>query len=247
MILTVYLLLQRYLQKWRIKLAFTFANFTSHLKFQFGNRGDLEDVDSVNLYETWVNMAYMNLTTRNRFWALKRNFKFPELIVTDATQSTTDSEAYVNVPSDAIAIYNVQDTTNDVDLDYIKPNKYFGYTDRSDTSAEGEPTEYTRSDDYIFLHPTPDDTYVLEILYRKRPAVLTGTNTTIIGEEWDDAILALAAFIGFSWTHEYDKAKERKDEFMGIVSGIIGIYDIEEKTARDTLHANPMGKDFGFE
>jgi len=227
-------------------MAMTFETMKAYLKFQFGNRTDLESVDSTDLYGVWINMAYKNLTTRNRFWAVKKSFKFPELIVTDVSQSTTDGTAYVSVPTDAIAVYNVQDTTNDRDLDYIKINKYFAYTDRSNTDAEGEPNEYSRSDEYIYLHPTPDDTYALEILYRKRPAVLSGTATTVIGDEWDDAILALACFIGFSWTHEYEKAKERKDEFIGLVSGLIGIYDTEEKTSGETLHANPSGKDYGF-
>jgi len=77
--------------------------------------------------------------------------------------------------------------------------------------------------------------------------VLSGSATTVIGEEWDEAILSLAAYIGFSWTHEYEKAEKRKDEFIGLVSGLIGLYDKEEKGAEDILHADPLGKDYGFQ
>jgi len=92
-------------------MAKTFAELKSYLKFQFGNRTDLESVDSENMYGVWINMAYQNLTTRNRFWSLNRNFKFPELRDTDTSQTTTDGTAYVNVPSGAVVIYNVLDTT----------------------------------------------------------------------------------------------------------------------------------------
>ena len=227
-------------------MAKTFAEFTSYLKFQFGNRTDLESVDDVNMYGVWINMAYQNLTTRNRFWSLKRDFKFPKLLAIDDTQSTSDGVAYVNVPTGALIVNNVYDATNDRDLVYIKPAKYFKYTDRSNTDAEGEPTEYTRHGSYVYLHDTPAATYSLEIDYRKIPAVLSGTATTEIGEEWDEAILSLAAYIGFSWVHEYEKAEKRKEEFIGLVSGLIGIYDKEEKGAEDTLHADPAGKDYGF-
>lgn len=228
-------------------MGMTFANMKIYLKFQFGNRTDLEDVSDLNLYETWINSAYTQLCSRNRFWALKRNFKFPQLQDTDTSQSTTDATAYLSVPSDALVIQNIQDTTNDRDLDYIKPGAYFAYTDRSDTDAEGQPTEYTRSGSKLYLHPTPDATYTTEILYRKRPATLSGTEETAIDEEWDDAILALAAFMGFSWLHEYDKAEARKNEFIGLVSGLIGLYDQEEKGANDTYQMKEGTKEYGFD
>lgn len=228
-------------------MAMTFANMNTYLKVQFGSRTDLEDTDSTNLYEVWINMAYLELTTSHRFWTVKRNHKFPELLTLDTTQSTADGTAYINVPSDAIVVHNFVDTTNERSLDRITPAKYFDFTDRSDTSAEGQPVEYTRVGDYLYLYPTPDAVYTTEILYRRRPAALTGTNATEIGEEWDNAILTLAAFIGFSWTGEPEKAAARKAAFMDILGGCIGIYDEEEKDANDTLHADPMGKSYGFE
>jgi len=228
-------------------MAYDFSEFKKFLKFQFGNRTDLESVDGLNLYGVWVNSAYKILTTRNRFWAVQRNFKFPQLRDRDASQATVDGTAYIDVPSDAVIIHNVYDTENDRDLAYIKPNYYYKLTDRANTSAEGEPTQYTRAGDRIYLYPTPDDAYDMEIEYRRIPSDLTGENTTAIGEEWDDAIVALASYIGFSWLHEYDKAKERKEDFLNLVSGLIGIYDQEERGAEDTLHADPMGKDYGFE
>ena len=228
-------------------MGMTFSQMGIYLKFQFGNRTDLEDVGDTNLYNIWINSAYKQLCSRNRFWALKRNFKFPQLQALDTSQSTTDAVAYLSMPSDALIIQNLQDTTNERDLDYIKPIEYFSFTDRADTDAEGQPTEYTRSGDYIYLHPTPDATYTTEILYRKRPATLSGAEETAIDDEWDDAILALAAFIGFSWLHEYDKAEARKNEFIGLVSGLIGLSDQEEKGADDTYHMKEGVKEYGFD
>ena len=225
----------------------TFEDMKAYLKMQFGEDTNLENVDGKNMYGVWINIAYKGLTTRHRFWGLKRNFKFPQLSTVSTVQSTADGDAYIYVTDGAVTVDNVYDITNSRDLDRITPARYFAYTDRSDTSSEGEPTEYTRSGIYLYLHPTPDAVYEIEILYRKIPTALTGTETTEIGEEWDNAILTLAAFTGFSWKHEYDKADKRKDEFMEIISGLIGIYDSEEKDANDTLHADPMTKNYGFE
>ena len=224
----------------------TFEDMNTYLEIQFGNRADLKDFNSTNLYEVWINIAYMELTTQNRFWAVKKNIKFPELLTLDTTQSTVDGVAYIDVPSDAVVVHNLIDTSNDRGLDRITPAIYFDYTDRSDTGAEGEPVEYTRTGDYLYLHPTPDDAYTTEILYRKRPAALTDTNTTVIGEEWDNAILTLAAYTGFSWIGEPEKAKASKAEFMEILAGRVGIYDQEEKDSNNTLHADPSGKDYSF-
>jgi len=227
-------------------MAYTFTDFKNYLKLEISQRDDLESIGGVNMYGVWINSAYKNLTTRNRFWALKRNFKFPQLLALDTTQSTSNGSPYIVVPTNALAVLNVFDVTNSRPLNRIKPGKYLDYTDRSDTDAEGEPTEWTRIGGYLYLHSTPDDEYDMEIEHRKIPADLSGTETTEIGAEWDEAILCLAAYTGFSWLHEYEKAEARKDEFIGLVSGLIGIYDIEERDAKDTLHADPMGKDYGF-
>ncbi|MCK4829940.1 hypothetical protein KA005_80200, partial [bacterium] len=160
---------------------FTFANFTDYLQIMFGERSDLSEVGSVNLYQIWINQAYIRLTTRNRFWGIKKSFYFPELEVDNSGTNTTAGTAYVTTPTDALIVREVWDSTSDVRLNNIPTSKYVSYPGRAVTASRGKPTEWLRRGKYIYFHPTPDAVYSMVVYYRKVPAVLTGTNTTAIG------------------------------------------------------------------
>ena len=209
---------------------FTFTEFKDFLKLQMGKRTDVENYDGTNLYETWVNMAYIRLTTRNRFFAIKTNFSFPQLEVLDSTQTTTDGQQYIDVPSDCFVVRDLYDYTNARHLDQVSYREYLKYTDRFDTSAEGEPNEWVRAGDYLYLHPTPDsDTDAIYVYYRKIPAVLSAsTDTTVLDAAWDEPILQLALIIGKTWLKEYPEAEQMKKEWLDNVSGMMGIYSQEE-------------------
>lgn len=207
----------------------TFAEFKSYLKLQMGKRTDIENYDGVNLYSTWVNMAYIRLTTRDRFFAIKTNFTFPQLETVDTSQTMTDGQQYIDVPSDCMIIRDVYDFTNKRYLEQIAWREYLKYTDRFDTGAEGEPNEWVRAGDYIYLHPTPDSsTDVPYVYYRKIPAVLTGTDTTVLDTAWDEPILQLALIIGKMWLKEYEEADKMRKDWLDNVSGMMGIYFQEE-------------------
>lgn len=221
-------------------MAKTFANFKSELKLMFGMNAKLDDVDGTNMYESFINYAYMRLTTRDRFFGVKTNFYFPELETVNTSTTTTDGTQYIDVPSDCIVTRDLYDYTNSRYLTNISWREYLKYEDRFDTNAEGEPTEWVRSGDYYYLHPTPDtSSEYIYIYYRKRPAALSGTNATAIGEEWDEAILQLAFIIGKGWMQEGQKPEVDavKKEFLDNVSGLVGIY-YQESLARD-LKATP--------
>lgn len=209
--------------------AYTFSQFKDYLQLRLGERDDITDKGGVNFLEVWTNAAYRQLTTQNRFWQLKLNYEFPELF-TDTSSDTTDGTAYISTPSGCLYVTEVYDGTNDRKLDKISWKKYVGYTDRSDTNSEGEPTEWVRRGGNIYFHPTPDDTYSMAVHHRKIPDKLSkDTDTTEIGAEWDEAILELAAYKAHSWLVEYDKAERAKVEFTNLIQGLIGIYDEEEK------------------
>lgn len=215
---------------------FTFAEFKSYLKLQMGKRIDIENYDGVNLYETWVNLAYIRLTTRNRFFAIKTNFTFPQLETVDTTITTSDGVPYISVPSDCMVVRDCYDYTNKRYLDHIPWREYLKYTDRFDTTAEGEPNEWVRAGDNIYLHPTPDtDSESIYVYYRKIPAVLTGTNTTVLDTAWDEPILQLALIIGKTWLKEYPEADQMKKEWLDNVSGMMGIYAQEELAGAKTV------------
>ena len=194
-----------------------------------GKRADVEDYDGVNLYETWINMAYIRLTTRDRFFAIKANFTFPQLEVLDSSQTTSDGVQYISVPSDCMVVRDLYDYTNKRYIEGISWREYLKYTDRFDTSAEDEATEWVRAGNYLYLHPTPDsNTDAIYVYYRKIPAVLTGTSATVLDPAWDEPILQLALIIGKTWLKEYEEADQMKKEWLDNVSGMMGIYKQEE-------------------
>jgi hypothetical protein len=216
--------------------ALGFDDFCELLKFRAGNNPALDaaGVSALNYYGIWTNSAYRQLCTQDKIFGMKKNLYFPQLM-TSATKLTTDSTPYVATPSDCLYIEDIFDTTNGKNLDWIPWSVYLEYTDRTDTSAEGDATEWTRYGSNIYLHPTPGTTGdTLTIYYKKLVADLSGTQTTAIGAEWDDVIIELAAYKMFTWTHEYDKAKLVKEAFLEMSAGLADIYSAEEKDTGET-------------
>lgn len=208
---------------------FTFAEFVDYLTLIFKERTDLTSVGGVNFFQIWTNMAYRDLTTRNRFWTLKRNFYFPELETVDTSLTTTDGTATLTTPSTALVIRHLFDETNNRYLDPITWERYVRYTDRDTAASEGEPDEWVRHDTKIYLYPTPDTTgESIYVYYRKIPAELTGTGTTVIDASWDEPIIHLAAYKGFTYLGEYEKALKHKEEFIDLVQSRLGQYDSEQ-------------------
>lgn len=217
--------------------ALGFDSFKEQLKLRSGNRSDLEAAgdSSLNYFGIWINSAYRQLCTQDNILGLKKKLYFPQLM-TSTTKSTTDGTAYVTVPTDVLYITEVYDTTNNRKLKQISWKKYIEYTDRSDTTAEGEADEWTRYGGYIYLHPTPDtSSETLTVYYKKLVADLSGTSTTDIGAEWDDVIIELAAYKMFVWLHEYDKSKFCREAFLEMAGGLANIYNLEELDSDITL------------
>ena len=227
-------------------MSYTYAKFKTYLKFICGNREDVESIGGDNMYGVWINSAYKQLTTSYRFWDLQRNFRFPEL-ETSTSSNTTDGTAYISVPSDNFVPLYLYDSTNDRFLDYIRPKEYFEYTDRSDTDNEGEPTEWTWTGSYFYLHPTPDDTYAISVHYREVPEALSAsTDTTTIGDIWDKPILWLAAYEAKMMLREFDDAEGYKKAFIEHTAGMIGYVNEAEKSLRKTFHMPSHFRNYGF-
>ena len=218
--------------------ALSFTEFKDLLKFRAGNNASLEAASpgdtAYNLYGIWINSAYRQLCTQENILGLKKTLYFPELFTT-LTRTTTDGTAYVSSPVDVLYVEDVYDTTNNVNLDWIPWAKYIDYTDRTDTTAEGDPTEWVRRGGNIYLHRTPGTTgNTLTIHYKKRVPDITGTGVTLVGAEWDDVIIELAANKMFTWLHEYDKAKFCKEAFLEMAAGLSDVYYQERKDSKES-------------
>lgn len=210
-----------------------FTTFKSELLWALGNRASA-DVNSME--GSWVNSAYMNLTSRNKFWKFKvpKTFSFPELD-TDTTAAGADGDAYISKPSGSLFVHTVWDMTSDNMLSYRDHSWYTAQTGRADADSEGTPSYWIPYGNKLYLQPTLDDSYNFTIYYRKRREALTGTATTVIGAEWDEPILILAMIKGFMTLGEFDKAEIWKKEFIEITQDLMGLQDRQGRYTRDRL------------
>jgi hypothetical protein len=152
---------------------------------------------------------------------------FPELSVS-TTVNTLAERAWVLVPTDMIITETIHDTTNDVKLKNIAWRDYIRKSGRGDSDESGEPTHWVRRGGYYYLWPTPDAAYVLEVFYRKRPAALSAaTDVTVVGAEWDEAILKLAVIQTLMRFKDYESALVEKKEWMDMMASKVGIYTQE--------------------
>jgi len=208
-----------------------FSEFKDELKFELGRPNDT----SLDSYTGgWINTAYIQLTTRNKFWTINKRFYFPELEVS-TSDDTTDGQAYIDVPSGCLVIRTLWDSTSDIKLTKISWLDYVNKTGRADSSSEGAPTKWCRQGDYIYLNPTPDGTYTIYIYYRKIPTLLSANDdTTAIGTEWDEPILQLAVMQSHMRLGEFDKAEVKKKEWLETVGSLVGVYE-QEKFDREDI------------
>jgi len=225
----------------------TFKTLREQIKFELGERTDLSThTDLGDLYGKWINLAYLTITTTDSIQGVRGHLYFPELMVEDTTQSTADGTQTLTTPTDAIYIEGICDTTNDIELENISWTEYKSYTGRNDSNAEAKPTEWTRRGSSLYLYPTPDATYACTIYYKKKPAVLTGTNATVIGAEWDEAILKLAVIFGLTKLKRYEEAAIEKKAWTQYMYGLVGMYDKEKKDRDKQLRIHVYDRNYNF-
>ncbi len=211
----------------------TFTEFKSELLWALGG---LTAADVNSMEGSWVNSAYLSLTSRNKFWKFKvpKTFSFPELDTT-TTATGNDGDAYISKPSDSIFVHTVWDMTNDVMLAYRDHGWYTDQTGRADADSESTPTYWTPYSNKLYLFPTLDDEYNFTIYYRKRTADLTGTGTTVIGAEWDEPILMFAVMRGYMFLRDFETAKEWRNEFILTIQDLMGMQERQQRYTRDRL------------
>jgi hypothetical protein len=194
--------------------------------------------NNLNMYGIWVNNAYKQICSSEYLMGITKKMIIPDLEYS-TTETTTAGAAYIDIPTDSLLIRKVMDSTNGSKLSWIPFRKYIAYTDRADSGSRGTPTEWAHMTRKIFLHPTPDAVITEEIFYKKLPGDLTGSNTTIIGSEWDEPITLLAAIKGMTALGDYVNLKPLKEEFIEIATGIIHSYYMEGFDRNESFRPDP--------
>jgi len=223
--------------------SYNLGNFKSYLTLALGNR------DGLSTYlPIWVNSAYLGLCAINKIISYRRikNLTFPELD-TEKDNTTIDGQPYISRPSDCLMIHTIWDMTNDSKLTQRGWRWYIDQTGRANTNSEGEPDYWIPYGNRTYLLSTPDDAYNTRTYYRKRPVKLVNeTDVTIIGEEWDEAILQSASQKGHLWLRDFQNADIWKKEFMESLERLVGMQTGEGLDLKDYWRPDPGYLDFSY-
>jgi len=219
---------------------YTFDNFRDYLKLEMGQRTDIET--PTNYYSIWINSAYLGISTRDKFFDMRKSFYFPQF-ETSGTATTTAGTAYVLAPTDILVLRRIWNTTNDAYLSPMTKDEYYKKLSKATTASRGTPTRYVRLGNKIYLDPTPDAATALTIYYRMSPAILVNDDdVTALGPEWDDPILDLAAIRAHTKLKEFDFAELKKKTWVEDVTNLITIYRQEERANETYLGLDEKNK-----
>lgn len=218
----------------------TYANFKAYLKLRLGNADSWDQY-----YGTWVNAAYSHLCSLDVVPGTRRKVVIPDL-QTSIPATTVSGISYIAKPSDALFVNEVVDTTNKRRLDWIPLAQYAEKTDTATPASYGPPSYWTRRGNNIHLYPTPGGAYAMTIDYRMLPAALSAdASTTVLSPEWDGVVLELAVWAARNWIGEPEKADVARKLATEMISGIISLYDNEERARREKLRPGPASFDRG--
>lgn len=156
----------------------TLTDFRTDVQSALGNRG----IGNGQL-DRWTNFGYLDLCGA---------VQHPELTEEDTSQSTANGTNFVNVPTGALVVTLVRNTTDDSKLDWIPLTEYW----RRAQSA-GIAVAWTRQKSKILLNPVPNSIKALQILYIDTPTRLSAvSDTSVLTDTWDSAIFMLAVHHG---------------------------------------------------
>lgn len=160
----------------------TLSELQDELVDMIGPRGPGEERGTKRLTRL-INLGYFELIGAN---------DFEDLFVFQTIPTAADDKDYT-LNTDVISVRSVVDVTNSVTVRRLAIENFL----RLDPTTTGPPERWARAGGLLYLWPTPDAVYSIEVGYNKEPTRLSaGTNTTVLPGAFDQAILLFAAKLG---------------------------------------------------
>ena len=186
---------------------------------------DLPDQDVDEL----LNMALWEL--EDRF-----HFKEKECIIQSVAEAGRNNYPVAN-DHDALWSISVRGLADDDDYHWMKLERMSPAlwdelrNDDPDPEKYAIPTKYVRINQTIFLWPTPDDLYPMQIIYwRALASLLAGTvDTTSLPRNWDELVVEGAIVRGHFYAQDYNLARQASDMQTSKVRGAVLSQNKEEK------------------
>lgn len=159
----------------------------------------------------------------------------------NSTSAMTTNDKYLSVPSDFLAPFSLQITSNgSEDFILIKDVNYVNQYN-IDSSSTGTPKYYAVFDkDNFIVAPTPDANYTVELHYYYRPASLTAgadSGTTWISDNAPNVLLYGSLYEAYTYMKgEADVLANYEKRFT---EGLVRLKDLAE--ARENTDAYRSG------
>lgn len=145
--------------------------------------------------DAWINLAYFETASETEFEGLKMS----------ATAVTVASQASYSLPDDLMSIISVADLTNDRRLVKLGLHNYH----LKDRNVEGDPRYYARRKRVMYLWPTPDAVFNLEVYYLEEICPMElASDVTVFPQSYDAVVLRKAK--KFAWE---DLGNEQKANY----------------------------------
>lgn len=202
------------------------------LRRRVGNPTSGQATDS--FLDQIINIAYRDVANRFRFHQSRLLFSFSTVV---GTQS-------YDLPSDCRVLLRVRNTTQNYEgkLEKLGDRRVAEITDEE---TDGTPTQYARYNNKLYLYPTPDQIYTLEIYYKQELTDLAAdADIPVIPTSWHYGIVLLARFYYFDDQGETAKAIAANNIYDNWVSNQPDELD-EEKVDFDSGVSIPTLENWG--
>jgi hypothetical protein len=151
-------------------------------------------------------------------------------------QFSTESGKYVYDPNDDFRVMH------EVGMQIVSPSDCIGrlipetrvswrlHRDTDPTASfECPPQYYHVFGNQIFVRPAPGSGYVVEYDYWKKiPIMSDPSSVSVFSADWDDIILVGALYRGFRDFGEFDRYKNVRNDFLGLIRSRVAEEDLEE-------------------
>lgn len=160
-------------------------------------------------------------------WELEDRFQFFQKECIVDSVSVIDQRDYP-IPNDLDALVSVAvrgDSATDNDLQWSKLERMskhaYDEAYNEDTNTHQKPTHYFRLKRTLFLYPTPDKEYPLQLTFwRSLASLLSGTiDITGLPRNWDELVVEGAISRGHFYAQDYNLARQASDIQLTKVRG----------------------------
>lgn len=167
--------------------------------------------------DEYINNAYFHVQKDG-------NFNWPENQADVYTFNTSVATATYSLPTDFIRLDLVQITNINREMGVTTKREAM----RRGTNVNSQPSQYYIFGGQLGFYPTPDATYPISLLYRKRLATMTASVDCDFPVDFDDAIIKYAAYQIWATTKNSAKAAQALQDYKLVLDTLKVAFQVQD-------------------